>query len=173
MKRALSSRRGFTLVELMVGIAISAVLALVIAGLFKAGLLTARYSLGETQVLSQARAGLIGTGKIKGVLWQTQEASSFSTLSSTSLALGYAAAASISFQLSGRSLLQSQLGVDQALASGISTMTFAYYNLDAAGRVMESTAAESAALVTAEIVLPGDRGKNYAFLTGARLRNKP
>jgi hypothetical protein len=159
--------------ELMMGVAISAVLALVIAGLFKSGLLTARYSLGQTRILSEARAGLMGAGKVKGVLWQTQEASSFSTLSSTSLALGYAAAAAISFHLSGRTLLQSQLGVDQTAAVGVSSMTFAYYNLDASGRIMESTAAATAALVTAEIVLPGDHGKNYSFFTGARPRNKP
>lgn len=173
MKPSPSSRRGFTLMELMMGVAVSAVLALVIAGLFKTGILTARYSLGQTRVLSEARAGLMGAGKVKGVLWQTQEASSFSTLSSTSLALGYAGAAAISFHLSGQTLLQSQLGVDQTAAVGVSTMTLAYYNLDAAGHVMESTAAASAALVTAEIVLPGDRGKNYSFFTGARPRNKP
>jgi hypothetical protein len=159
--------------ELMMGVAIAAVLALVVSGIFKAGILTSRYSLSQTQILSEARAALIGTGKIKGVLWQTQEASSFSTMSSTSLALGYAGAASISFRLSGRDLLQSQLGVDTKVTTGISSMTFTYYNLDAAGHVMESTAAVSAVLVTATAVLPGERGKNYNFFTGATLRNKP
>lgn len=173
MKRAMSSRRGFTLMELMMGVAIASVLALVVSGIFKAGILTSRYSLSQTRILSEARAALIGTGRIKGVLWQAQEGSSFMTLSSTSLAVGYASAASISFRLSGLDLLQSQLGVDQKAATGISSMTFSYYNLDAAGRIMESTAAASAALVTAAVVLPGDRGKNYNFFTGAALRDRP
>lgn len=155
------------------GVAISATLALVVSALFKAGILTSRYSLGQTQILDEARTALVGSGRVKGVLWQTQEASSFTMLSSTSLALGYAGAASITFRLSGKDLLQRQLGVDQKVTTGISEMAFSYYNLDAAGRIMESTAAASAALVTATIVLPGDRGKNYTFFTGAVPRNKP
>jgi len=155
------------------GVAISAVLALVISALFKAGILTSRYSLGQTQVLSQARAALLGTGRVKGVVWQTQEAASFSTLSSTSLALGYAASAAVDFRLSGKTLLQRQLGVDQTIATGISSMTLSYYNLDASGLVFESTVAASAVLATASVVLPGDRGKTYTFFTGARARNKP
>jgi len=155
------------------GVAIASVLALVIAGIFKAGVLTSRYSLAQTRILSEARAALIGTGKIKGVLWQTQEASSFSTMSSTSLALGYAGAASITFRLSGKDLLQGQLGVDQKVTTGISSIAFSYYNVDAAGLIMESTAAASAALVTASVALPGERGKSYTFFTGASLRNQP
>ena len=155
------------------GVAIASVLSLVVAGIFKAGILTSRYSLSQTQILSEARAALIGTGKLKGVLWQVQEGSSFSTLSSTSLAVGYASAASISFRLSGKDLLQRQLSVDQKVTTGISSMTFSYYNLDAAGHIMESTAAVSASLVTGTAVLPGERSKNYTFFTGAALRNKP
>jgi hypothetical protein len=159
--------------ELMMGVAIAAVLALVVSGIFKAGILTSRYSLSQTQILSEARTALIGSGRIKGMLWQVQEGSSFSTLSSTSLAVGYASAASISFRLSGKNLLQSQLGVDQKVTTGISSMTFSYYNLDSTGRIMESTDAASAALVTATLVFPGERSKSYNFFTGAALRNKP
>lgn len=173
MKRASSSRRGFTLVELTMGVAVAALLALTVSSLFKAGILTARYSLGQTQVLSSARSALMGAGGVKGIVWETQEASSFSTMSSSSLALGYSAGPTHSFRLAGRNLLQNELGSDRTIAAGVSSVTFGYYNLDSAGRVMQSTAAESAAMVTAEIVLPGDRGKTFSFLTGARLRNKP
>lgn len=155
------------------GVSISALLSLVVASLFKAGILTSRYSLGQTQILSQARSALMGRGRVKGLLWQAQEASSCAALSSTSAAFGYAAEASLGLRLSGRALLQSRLGVDETLASGLSSMSFAYYNLDEAGLVVESTAAASAVLVTVSIVLPGDRGKSYSFLSGARLRNRP
>lgn len=155
------------------GVAIASVLALVVSGIFKAGIMTSRYSLSQTQILSEARTALIGTGRVKGLLWQVQEGSSFATLSSTCLAVGYAGAASISLHLSGKDLLQNQLGVDEKVTTGLSSMSFSYYNLDDAGRIMESTSAVSAALVTATLTLPGDRGKVYTFFSGAGLRNQP
>jgi hypothetical protein len=60
-------------------------------------------------------------------------------------------------------------------AEGVSAVALNYYNLNDAGRIIESTAPASAALITAMVSIHGKnpRRKTYNFFSGARLRNHP
>lgn len=165
------NRRGMTLVEAVIGIAVLALIALGVAGIFKAGMQASNYSLRQTFVLANARKGLLGDGSAQGIVWNAREGDFVTALSTGSLTVTRPGASGVSFFPAADSLRRSHSGVDTELAKGVSSLSVAYYNFDDSGRVIESTAAHSAALVTAEVVMTRRGQRQYRFMTGARLRN--
>ncbi len=169
------SRSGFTLMELVIGIAVAAVVGLVSAGLFKAGLKTYNYSYRQTSVLAGARRALSGSGSLPGVIWAAQSASSVTALSGSSLTLAPPSASSITYQVSGGNLYQTTSGVRTLQSVSVSSAVFSYYNLDSSGLIMVSTLAANATFVTMQLTLTGKSAndRTYNFLGGAQLRNHP
>lgn len=164
--------RGLTLVELVVGIAAMSVITLVLAGLFKAGLQSYRYALRQNLVLANARKAIEGDGRSRGILWNAQAAQSLA-LSSGSVTLSLPSQPSLQYLVSDRTLLQSQMGTQQKQADGVTGLQSGYYNLDGQGRIMQSTAAASAAMVATTLTMQGRGEKTYVFFSGAGLRNRP
>ncbi len=168
------NRRGFTVPEMAVGIACAAVISLVSAGLFKAGVGTYNYTVRQNAALLAGSNALSGDGSRSGILASARQAKSVSALSSTSLVLLSTAAAATSFALSSENVTRTENGITSQLAAGVSTMTFRYYNINAGtGLIMESTAAVNASLVTAHLNVKGrySAQRTYVFFGAARLRN--
>ena len=167
--------RGFTLVEVTVGIAVSGVVALVVAGLFKAGILTFNYAVRQNYALSSARKALAGDGARYGMVWMSQGAAFVEKLTASSLTVSPPDAPTTTFQVYGEHLYQSQLDVQIKHAEGISSVALHYYNLNDAGRIIESTSSVSASLMTAMVSIRGKnpRRKSYHFFSGAQFRNHP
>lgn len=163
---------GFTLVEAVVGIAVLAIVGLAVAGLFKAGLKASSYTLNQLSFLSSARMAVLGDASRHGLVWTSQESSSAVSLSTGSLTLGQAAGSAVTFRTAASTLLRGQLGLEKAQAEDIAGLTLAYYNLDASGRVIESTAPAGAAFVTFELGVTRPRSSEQRFFSGARLRNR-
>lgn len=170
-----SLSRGFTLVELLMGLAVSGVVALVVSGLFRAGLLTFNYAVRQNRALTAGRMALSGDGARHGMVWMSQGAASLAGLDASSLAVSAPGALPTTFHVRGEDLYRSQLDVPVRHAEGVGAVALNYYNLDDAGRIVESTAPASAALVTALVSVHGKnpRRKAYHFFSGARLRNHP
>ncbi|MFH1724272.1 MAG: prepilin-type N-terminal cleavage/methylation domain-containing protein [Elusimicrobiota bacterium] len=165
--------RGFTLIELAVGVAVLGTLVLLIAGLFRAGAVTSEYTLRHTFALANARKSFQGEGSRRGLVWGAQNARKVRALSAGALSTKDAANDDVDYTLSKGKILRSQLGTQRSLSEGIESVEFKYYNLADDGTVIESTAPESAAMVTAMISIKGSRGNTYRFLSGAALRNRP
>ena len=166
--------KGFTLVEMAVGIAVTAMIGLIIAGLFKAGIQSYRYSLRQTLVLANARKAIDGDGGARGLIWSGQEAQATSDLSADGVTLNLPTVASRRFLVANQALFQSQMGSENKQADGITSMQAVYYNLDAQGRIMESASAASASLITTLLTMRGSGAdRSYQFFSGARMRNRP
>ena len=168
-------RPGITLIELAVGIAVAAVVGLVSAGLFKAAIKTYNYTYRETNALSGARKAFDGSGSRSGIIWTGRSAASVQSLSSSSLALIPPDKSTATFFVSNLNLYQLRLGAQTLQGPAISSASFSYYNLDAAGRVMVATSPASATFVTALLKMTGSgpNNKTYISFSGAQLRNHP
>ena len=161
------------MIELTVGLAVSAIIALSLALLLKAGVTSSLYALRQTVVLSRSRQAMVGELRRPGLLWACADARRVTALSSSTLSLTAGDGSTLLYGVSGDGLTLSQFGVPSALARDVTALELRYYNLDDAGLVMESTAPESAALATALATLNGGRQRSYAFYSGSVPRNRP
>ena len=163
------------MVEVMVGIAVAGIVALVVSGLFRAGILTFNYAVRQNHALAAARKALAGDGANYGMVWMSQGAAFVEDISASSLTVSPRNALSTTYHVHEQDLYQSQLGVKTMQAEGIGAVALHYYNLNDAGRIIESTAPASAALMTVLVSIHGKnpRHKTYNFFSGAQLRNHP
>lgn len=168
-------RRGLTLVELSVGIALAGVVALVSVGLFKAGLKSYNYSYRQMRMLTSARKALAGDGTRSGMIQAVQSAVSVDALSVSSLAVTPAGDFPTIYFVGDGGLYTSRLATQALQAEAVSSMTVSYYNMDADGHIIVATAPASAAFATAQITMKGALAsdKEYSFMSGAMLHNKP
>ncbi len=163
---------GFTVVEAIVAVAIISVLSLTIGSLFKAGIQTSTYALRQGLALQNAQSAVNGTSLQRGLAWAIRDGVSVSSLNASTLSLATWDSPSVVFT-AGSGLVRSELGVPRLQARGVSALDVHYYNVDGSGRVVESTAAASAQLVTATATMGGEgQAKTYSFFTGAALRNR-
>lgn len=160
----------------MIGVGIAAVIGLVVAGMFRAGMISFRYAWRQTTTLAAARNALDGKGSLYGLATAIQNASSVTSLSSTTLSVVPAGAATTQYYVvragTGPALVQTQLTVEQKVADGVSSLDAHYYNLDTAGRVVESTAANIAQFATVQITFQETNKSTFTFFTAGRLKNQ-
>jgi prepilin-type N-terminal cleavage/methylation domain-containing protein len=168
----MKTRRGMTLVEMSVGIAVLSVITLVTAALFKAAIKSYNYTINQVNVLSNARKALEGEGAEHGMAWESMGASSVAGLDAGTLALNGPSGPTTTFALSGTTLRRTRLLDARDQAAGVASLQIAYYSLDAAGGVVESTSAADAAFVTQTLSMRGLGGKTYLFFSGESLRNR-
>lgn len=167
------NRKGFTVPELVIGIACAAVIGLVSTALFKAGVTTYNYTIRQNSILISASNALSGNGAKTGILSSARQSKDISALNTSSLVLLSTASNTTTFALAGENMTRTENGATVQLATGVSTVTFRYYNLAASGLIMVSTAANTASLVTTNLVVKGKFAKqrDYIFYGAARLRN--
>lgn len=164
---------GFTLIELIVGIAACAVLSLVVAGIMRAGLYTSNYSLRQTLILANSRKAIEGDGRLLGMAWALQESQAVRELSPAGLDLAPASGSSVQYASDDGALTRTELGVTRRLAQNISSIEARYYALDEQGYVRETADASSAVMVTTLVAMKSPNGRTYVFFSGAQLRNHP
>lgn len=168
-------RRGFSLVELLIGVVTASVLALVTAQLFRIGMRTYQATLRQDQALSVIRGALGAEGSRVGLTWTSRGARAVQSLSATSLNV-YASTTAVvtSFTTSGGTLWKTDASGTSKLTDRVAAIAVNYYNLDGSGRVVESTSAVAAALVTVRLTMTqvSDQ-KSYESFSGALLRNRP
>ena len=167
--------RGFTLVEAMLGIAVAAVVGLVSARLFQAGLKTYQFSVRQGAALAAGAAAMRGEGARQGMLPTARAAKYVQSLSATSLALVSPTSVVTTFYVSSGTLLRTQSpGTTLALVSDVGPLSVNYYNIDGAGLIAESTVTALATMVTFSLGVKGlpSSGPNILF-SGAQLRNHP
>jgi prepilin-type N-terminal cleavage/methylation domain-containing protein len=165
-------RSGFTVMELVIGLAVAAILVTVSAAMFQAGIKTYSYTARQNAALKAATTAFDGQGSVEGIVRAAHAASSVGGLSTTSLVL-VSTDTTTTFSFSGTTLTQASTAT-YILSTDISSVTYSYYNIDAAtGRLVTSPTASSATLVTAYLKVNGLMGtqKTYSFFTGAQLRN--
>lgn len=168
-------RSGFSLVELLIGVVTASVLALVTAQLFRIGMQTYLSTMRQDQALSVIRQALGAEGSQVGLTWSSRGAHAVQSLSASSLAIHASTSTAVTtFTTSGGTLWKTDASGTSKLADRVASLAVNYYNLDGSGRVVESTAAAAAALVTVRLtmtVVPGQ--KSYESFSGALLRNRP
>jgi hypothetical protein len=168
------NRKGFTVMELVIGLGTAAILGLVSASLFKAGMLTYNYMSRQNKALASSIKALSGDGSRSGILRTARAAKSVQSLGSTTMTFVSTASATTAFTLGGTNLTYTTSAGTKVQATDISTMTLGYYNFNTGtGRLIQSTAAASATLITVQLDMKGKSGtqKDYNFFSGAWMRN--
>jgi prepilin-type N-terminal cleavage/methylation domain-containing protein len=165
------NRRGITLIEMMIGVAMLGIIASVIAGLFGAAEKSFVYASGQTAMLSGIRKGLEGGGVPHGVIWEARQATTVRSLSASALSLTTPDGSAPQFSLSGTNLQTVQSSITRTVAQKVTGLELAYYNLDSAGHIITAASAGAASFVAAQVQVQGSSAKTYTFYTGARLRN--
>jgi len=167
---------GFTFLELLLGVALTAILGVVSARLLQAGLKTYSYTARQAVALSTGAAALRGEGTRPGLVVTARSAKTISSLSPTSLVVTSPSAVVTTFTVSNGALTRtSSLGSLVFQASGVEPLAVNYYNIDGAGLIVESTVAAWATMATFNLNVRGLPGssRSYNLFSGVGLRNHP
>ncbi len=166
--------RGVTLIELLIALTTAVTIATASVLLFKVAIRTYQTTARQTLALGSIRNSFSGDGSSTGMLEALRVGKTVSSLGGSTLVVVSTSGVSTTFSLSGGNLSRVDGSGTDVLAGSISTMTFAYYNMNSSGLIMQSTAAASATMVTAQLTLTGTGDqKTYVSFGGARLRNHP
>lgn len=163
-----------TIIELTIGSAVIGIIAIVMAGIFKAGVGSSNYSLRQGLVVANAQKAVFGERLRRGVSRALQDGVGVNALNADSLDFRTWDSPDVDYYIENGNLIRSHSGLAKPQAVGVTGLEVRYYNLDSNGLIIESTAAVSAQLVTARIAMQGKGStKSYAFFTGATMRNHP
>jgi hypothetical protein len=167
--------KGLTVMELVVGVATAAIIGLVSAYLVKAGIMTYNYSARLDDALTRTRRSLGGAGSATGILESSRSGYAVTALNASTVTVNSPASLTNSYYVNDQGLFRSKSGVGSVQADQITHLAINYYNLDASGLIIESTAAVSAKLVTALVTLQtkSKQPKTVKLFSGAILRNHP
>jgi hypothetical protein len=170
------SRSGMTLLELMVGLVTAAIIASVCAKVLLLGVKTYNYSARQTASLTRTRKVLMGDGAKTGLLGEARGAYAFSTVSTSSVAVTSASAAT-NFYVGGSKLYRTKSGSSAVQADGVGSLTLSYY-MSTGGIISSTTIVSSATMMTALVtvttgaVTAGTQNA-YSLYSGALLRDHP
>jgi len=168
--QSLSSSRGFTLPEMIIGIFLMVMLLSVINTLLKAATKTYLYSLRQTNSLAMARRALDTGNPSPGMAWQVRQSSSAAGLSSSQLSLNTPNGQSVLYRVDGLTLNLVQPSV-VGLTDNVSSLQIGYYNLDTAGHIMVSISSALVQLVMLQIQCTQTGGAPSSFYEVEHLRN--
>lgn len=168
--------RGMTMLELVVALVTAAVIASVCAQVLLIGIKTYNYSSRQTASLTSTRKALAGDGARTGLLASARGAYSFSTLSTSSVAVT-AASYTANFYLKNSNLYRTASSTSNVQAGSIGALTLNYY-MSTNGIISSTTIASSAMMVTALIsvttaAVSTGRYNAYSLYSGAKLRDHP
>jgi len=170
-------KSGFSLVELMVSVALALLLGAVVARMLTALARATQYTLRQTAILDSGRRAFLNSGKLRGMVWATQEAASLVSLSTDTLPVVLPGPQTITYQIlthpSSSTLVQTQGFSNLRQAPDITTMTVTYYEIGANGLIFESTQAANAQLAEFSLLLKGKgKQKSYYLRSSGWMRNK-
>lgn len=167
-------RGGFTLLELIVALAVAGITVAALVGLFRASLTATRFALRQTSTLSSARKALVSEGPHKGILWAVQGSTAVVNLSPSSLSLVLPGSVSMDYAMQGDILKAIEAGTTYYQAKDVGALSVNYYNINSNGLIQVSTDANVAQYVTVSFTLKGHLAKEstHYLYSGAWLRNK-
>jgi hypothetical protein len=169
------NKRGFTLLELLVGLVTATVIGAVTAQIMKAGIMTYNFSVRQNAAMTRTRKALGGMGSATGIMPESRAAVSFAGINgSTVSVVSSSNSVVVSYYVAGSNLLRSKTGSTIVLSDEVTRLSVNYYNMDAVTRLIRvSSAASLATLVTSSVTLKGNssRQKDYYLYSGALLRN--
>jgi hypothetical protein len=95
------------------------------------------------------------------------------SLDAATLTLSTISGGTVTYSVNGDAFTRVSGTSTMVLATGVTSLALKYYNLNAGGTIIESTAPASAALITARITVAGKSAadKTQVFYGGAKLRN--
>jgi prepilin-type N-terminal cleavage/methylation domain-containing protein len=164
--------RGFTVMELMIGVAVFSILGLVLLGLLRGGILSSGRSAQEAFLLSNARKAMAGSGPRPGLLDDLQQASAVKAQGAESLALVDPLGSETDYGVYEGELFAVRAGTAAAVGSRVTGLSAAYFARTPDFRVEESTDPATADLVVVSVAVQG-RTHGLRVLSGARLMNGP
>ncbi|MBI4369117.1 MAG: type II secretion system protein [Elusimicrobia bacterium] len=167
------SPSGVTLIEMLLGLAMVAIITLVITGIFRAGIVSYRYALGQTLALSSIRQAIEGQAGKNGFLPYAWEARLAASLPSSNFSLISPTGFTVEIFASGGYLFVSDETGRRSQAEGIGALNLTCYGLDDVEGLIESDNADDCALITTRLTTENLGGKVYDAATGAALRNHP
>lgn len=162
-----------TLLELVIGIAVLAVMGLVLAGLLKGSIVSSGRSAEVVFLLSNARKALNGGGSFGGMMGDAAQAQAVGSVAPDALTLVDREGVRIAYTLSSAGeLTQTSLGTSTVRAQDISGLSAQYYGRDAGYHVFEASDPSAVDLVTVSFKVPG-KSRTVRMLSGSRLMNRP
>lgn len=161
--------------ELLVGVLLMAMAALVMARMIGALAKGSLYTARQSAALSGSRRALVNSGGERGLVWAAQEASAVRSLDASALQLVLPGPVNADYAVVGSSVLvKTEGGVVFSQAPAISSMAVSYFEIGADGLIFQSTAASQASLVQVVLTVKGKgaQERSYGIVSGAWLRNR-
>ncbi|MBI3565814.1 MAG: hypothetical protein HY079_11500 [Elusimicrobia bacterium] len=163
-------RNGFTVLELVIGVAMAGLISLVMARMLLMLVRTAQYEQALLASLASAREALLYKGADDGLLWAVQRSSGAAALDPAGLALIDDAATA--FALAPAGLQATRSGAVRTQADGVVGLAVEYYGAGPDGLIVRSTDAAGAGLAAFTVTVRKRGGKDYAFRSAAWMRNR-
>jgi type II secretory pathway pseudopilin PulG len=166
---------GFTVLELVLGIALLGTLALVMAQLFRTTMAANLRTASETLALKNARVALAGDGPFHGLVYDTLFSSYVYAANGSSMTL-------VEVNQSSTTILMSPYGsllatnssnsswASHSATSGLSNLALTYYAVDSSFHFSTTTTPSSAQLVTFSFQVPR-KGRTLQFYSGSSVKN--
>lgn len=169
-----SLRAGYSLVELLIGAALTGLLALVMARMMIALVRGSQYATRQAAQLASSRRSLNDAGPHRGMIWAAQEAEAALSLSTSTLQLTLPVLETYDYEVVASTLMKTQNGSGYKQAANVSSMTLSYFEIDSTGHIFRSTVAAQASLVQVLLTVRGKTSKDrtYSILSAAWLRNR-
>lgn len=167
-------RRGLTLLELVLGLALTALVGLVAARMMILVARTSQYTFREMTALSSSRKALLEAGAWRGMARAAREASAYVGLSSTTLALTLPGPHDVLFSTAPNGLVQLYDASSSTQAAEVTGLSITYYHIvSSTGFISEAVMPSSATYALIRVTMTGkSRQKSYDMTTGAYARNR-
>lgn len=164
-------KSGFTIVELMLGMAVIGTMMLVLTQAFTIGLRSHRLISSDAFVLANARKALNGEGAFNGMLGDIVQAQAVLSLSTSTLSVLGITGSTTTYTMDSVGALRVTRGTTTAtMGRGFTEFKPEYYSLNSDFALVAATAATNVRFAT--ITLTVQEGKrSLRFFSGARVRN--
>lgn len=163
--------RGFTVLELLLGILIIGSMSLVLVQLFRTTLLSSQTAARAASFLGNARKTVGGETTFQGLALDGEDTILLTAVSSTSFSFKDTAGVVSTYTLtSAGDLRTTRAGVTKVRARGISSLTFTYYARDSDYLVYETTDAAAARMMAVSFQMAQPR-RTVSFFSGGSSRN--
>ena len=171
MKAPRAADRGLMLIDAVMGVALLGVLSLVLALVFRAGMVSANRSAATMSLLAAARKSLAGEGSLSGMVGDIQRSGLVAAVSSGSLTMQDAVGNPVVYELSASgALLQTKGTATVVLSQGLSRLQFSYFARNPDYTVTATTSSASADLVGVYFKASSP-GRTASYFSGAALKN--
>jgi prepilin-type N-terminal cleavage/methylation domain-containing protein len=163
-------RKGFTLIEIVAALAISAIIGAGVWKMARGGVLSFVRAQGQADVINNGERALRGASPQKGLLKDIRRCASVESISAGQLSL-LCPDGALKYALQDTDLVRVAGGSSSTVARNITSLGFRYFKIDA-GVLSLTTQPERVSLVEINSLQVQNRGLAYSLTASARLRNR-